>query len=252
MFHLNGVSKRYAGRMALGPITLAVPAGRTTVLIGPSGCGKSTLLRLLIGLVAPDAGTVAFDGTPVTPASVRQVRRRTGYVIQDGGLFPHLTARGNVALMARHLGWDRPRIDARVTDLAALTRFPADGLDRYPHQLSGGQRQRVGLIRALMLDPDALLLDEPLAALDPLVRADLQSDLRDIFRSLGKTVVLVTHDLGEAVFFADRVVLLREGQIVQEGSPADLWHRPADPFVTRFIQAQRPADITQSPDGPES
>jgi osmoprotectant transport system ATP-binding protein len=245
MFHLNEVSKRYADRTALDRVTLAVPPGRTTVLIGPSGCGKSTLLRLLIGLVAPDAGTVAFDGTPVTPASVRQVRRRTGYVIQDGGLFPHLTARGNVALMARHLGWDRPRIDARVNDLAALTRFPADGLNRYPHQLSGGQRQRIGLIRALMLDPAALLLDEPLAALDPLVRADLQSDLRDIFRSLGKTVVLVTHDLGEAVFFADRVVLLREGQIVQEGSPADLWHRPADPFVTRFIQAQRGPQVPQ-------
>jgi osmoprotectant transport system ATP-binding protein len=245
MFHLNGVSKRYAGRTALGPVTLAVPAGRTTVLIGPSGCGKSTLLRLLIGLVDPDDGTVTFDGTAVTPASVPQIRRRTGYVIQDGGLFPHLTARGNVALMARHLGWDRSRIDARVKELAALTRFPADGLDRYPHQLSGGQRQRIGLIRALMLDPAALLMDEPLAALDPLVRADLQSDLRDIFRSLGKTVVLVTHDLGEAVFFADRVVLLRDGQIVQEGSPADLWHRPADPFVTRFIQAQRGPQIPQ-------
>jgi osmoprotectant transport system ATP-binding protein len=245
MFHLHEVSKRYAGRTALGPVTLAVPAGRTTVLIGPSGCGKSTLLRLLIGLVAPNTGTITFDGTAVNPASVRQVRRRTGYVIQDGGLFPHLTARANVALMARHLGWDRPRIDARVNDLAALTRFPADGLDRYPHQLSGGQRQRVGLIRALMLDPAALLLDEPLAALDPLVRADLQADLRDIFRSLGKTVVLVTHDLGEAVFFADRVVLLREGQIVQEGSPVDLWHRPADPFVTRFIQAQRGPQIPQ-------
>ncbi len=245
MFHLNGVSKRYAGRPVLGPVTLAVPAGRSTVLIGPSGCGKSTLLRLLIGLVAADTGTVAFDGTAVTPASIRQVRQRTGYVIQDGGLFPHLTARGNVALMARYLGWDRPRIDARVNDLTALTRFPADGLARYPHQLSGGQRQRVGLIRALMLDPAALLLDEPLAALDPLVRADLQADLRDIFRSLGKTVVLVTHDLGEAVFFADRVVLLREGQIVQEGSPADLWHHPADPFVTRFIQAQRGPQVPQ-------
>ncbi len=245
MFHLNEVSKRYAGRTALDRVTLAVPPGRTTVLIGPSGCGKSTLLRLLIGLVDPDDGTVAFDDTPVTPASVPQIRRRTGYVIQDGGLFPHLTARGNVALMARHLGWDRSRIDARVHDLTALTRFPADGLDRYPHQLSGGQRQRIGLIRALMLEPAALLLDEPLAALDPLVRADLQADLRDIFRSLGKTVVLVTHDLGEAVFFADRVVLLREGRIVQEGSPADLWHRPADPFVTRFIQAQRGPQIPQ-------
>src|SRR5204862_2603662 len=131
------------------------------------------------------------------------------------------------------LGRDRDSIAARVGELAGLTRFPADGLDRYPHQLSGGQRQRVGLMRALMLNPDALLLDEPLGALDPLVRADLQDELRDIFRALGKTVVLVTHDLGEAAFFADRVVLLRDGQIVQQGSPADLWHRAADPFVTR-------------------
>ena len=238
LFALNGVMKTFAGRAALGPITLNVPAGRTTVLIGPSGCGKSTLLRLLIGLVIPDAGAVAFDGTPVTLDTVRAVRLRTGYVIQDGGLFPHLTARGNVTLMARQLGWERARIDTRVRELAELTRFPLDGLDRRPQQLSGGQRQRVGLMRALMLNPDALLLDEPLGALDPLVRADLQTDLRLIFRALGKTVVLVTHDLGEAAHFADQIVLLRDGQIVQQGSAADLWHRPADPFVTRFVQAQ--------------
>jgi osmoprotectant transport system ATP-binding protein len=222
---------------------LEVPAGRTTALIGPSGCGKSTLLRLLIGLVEPDAGTVTFDGRPVTAATARVVRLRVGYVIQDGGLFPHMTARGNVTLMALHLGRDRDSVAARVNELTELTRFPADGLDRYPHQLSGGQRQRVGLMRALMLNPDALLLDEPLGALDPLVRADLQAELRDIFRALGKTVVLVTHDLGEAAYFADRVVLLRDGQIVQEGSPADLWHRPADAFVTRFVQAQRGPEV---------
>jgi osmoprotectant transport system ATP-binding protein len=245
MFRVDGVVKAYAGRPVLGPVTLDIPAGQTTVLIGPSGCGKSTLLRLFIGLVAPDAGTVTFDGTLVTPATARAVRRRTGYVIQDGGLFPHLTARGNATLMARHLGWDRERVASRVTELAGLTRFPADGLDRYPHQLSGGQRQRVGLMRALMLDPAALLLDEPLAALDPLVRADLQDDLREVFRALGKTVVLVTHDLGEAAFFADRVVLLRDGRVVQEGSPADLWHRPADPFVTRFVQAQRGPQVPE-------
>jgi len=239
MFVLTNATKAYTGRPALGPVTLDVPAGQTTVLIGPSGCGKSTLVRLLIGLVESDAGTVSFDGTLVTPHTTRAVRLRTGYVIQDGGLFPHLTARGNVTLMARHLGWDRGRIDARVTELAELTRFPVDGLDRRPQQLSGGQRQRVGLMRALMLDPAALLLDEPLGALDPLIRADLQADLRDIFRSLGKTVVLVTHDLAEAAYFGDRVVLLRDGRIVQQGSPADLWHRPADPFVTRFVQAQR-------------
>ena len=243
MFALRGVLKAYAGRTALGPLTLAVPPGRTTVLIGPSGCGKSTLLRLLIGLIEPDAGEVSFDGQPVTPASARAVRLRVGYVIQDGGLFPHLTARGNVTLMARHLGRDRAETAARVAELADLTRFPPDGLDRYPHALSGGQRQRVGLMRALMLDPDALLLDEPLGALDPLVRADLQNELREIFRRLAKTVVLVTHDLGEATFFADRVVLLRDGQIVQEGSPGDLWHRPANAFVTRFVQAQRGPEV---------
>ena len=243
MFNLRAVEKRYAGRTALGPLTLDIPAGRTTALIGPSGCGKSTLLRLLIGLVWPDAGAVTFAGTPVNPGTAQSVRLRVGYVIQDGGLFPHLTARGNVTLMARHLGHDRAATAARVTDLATLTRFPADGLDRHPHQLSGGQRQRVGLMRALLLDPDALLLDEPLGALDPLVRADLQAELRDIFRRLKKTVVLVTHDLGEAAFFADRIVLLRDGQVVQDGSPADLWHRPADPFVTRFVQAQRGPEV---------
>src|SRR5262245_46765140 len=130
MFHLIGVVKRYTGRTALGPVTLNVPSGRTTVLIGPSGCGKSTLLRLLIGLVEPDNGAVTFDGTPVTLQTVRDVRRKTGYVIQDGGLFPHLTARGNVTLLARHLRWNQDQINARVNELSALTRFPVDGLDR--------------------------------------------------------------------------------------------------------------------------
>lgn len=243
MFALRAVSKSYAGQSVLGPLSLDLPAARTTVLLGPSGCGKSTLLRLLLGLVGPDAGVVTFDGQPVTPATARAVRLRVGYVVQDGGLFPHMTARGNVTLMARHLGRARDPITARVNELAELTRFPADGLDRYPHQLSGGQRQRVGLMRALMLDPDALLLDEPLGALDPLVRAELQYELRDIFRRLNKTVVLVTHDLGEAAFFADQIVLLRDGRVIQEGSPRDLWHRPADPYVTRFVQAQRGPEV---------
>jgi osmoprotectant transport system ATP-binding protein len=245
MFHLDGVTKAYAGRPALRPTSLHIPTGRTTVLIGPSGCGKSTLLRLLLGLIEPDAGVVTFEERRLTRANVRDLRRRMGYVIQDGGLFPHLTARGNITLMARHLGWDRQRAADRVAVLADLTRFPLDGLDRYPHQLSGGQRQRVGLMRALMLDPDALLLDEPLAALDPLVRAELQQDLRAIFRSLGKTVVLVTHDLAEAGFFADRIVLMRDGAVVQDGTLADLWHRPADEFVTRFIQAQRGPQVPE-------
>jgi osmoprotectant transport system ATP-binding protein len=245
MFRLDGVAKSYAGRPALRPTTLDVPAATITVLIGPSGCGKSTLLRLLIGLIEPDVGSVTFEGTRLTPSNIRQLRCRMGYVIQDGGLFPHLTARGNVTLMARHLGWNRQRIADRINELAELTRFPLDGLDRYPHQLSGGQRQRVSLMRALMLDPHALLLDEPLGALDPLVRADLQQDLREIFRTLGKTVVMVTHDLGEAGFFADRIVLLRDGAVVQIGTLADMWHDPADPFVTRFIQAQRGLQVPE-------
>lgn len=209
------------------------------MLIGASGSGKSTLLRLMLGLLLPETGQVEFDGVVLTPANARTLRRRMGYVIQEGGLFPHLTARGNIALMARHLGWNPARIEDRLRELVELTRFPADGLDRFPRELSGGQRQRVSLMRALALDPDVLFLDEPLGALDPIIRADLQDELRDIFRALGKTVVLVTHDLAEARHFADEIVLLDEGEMVQRGSFADLRDRPATPFVSRFVRAHR-------------
>jgi osmoprotectant transport system ATP-binding protein len=239
MLELAGVSKTYQRTAALQPTDLTVPSGQTTVLIGPSGCGKSTLLRIMIGLIAPDSGSVRFKGTELTPTNARALRQHMGYVVQDGGLFPHLTARENAVLMARYLGWDGKRIDARLDELTKLTQFPAEGLNRYPVQLSGGQRQRVSLMRALMLDPDLLLLDEPLGALDPIIRSELQEDLRRIFQSLGKTVVMVTHDLGEAGFFGDRIVLLRAGRIVQEGTLADLVNRPRDPFVTQFINAQR-------------
>jgi osmoprotectant transport system ATP-binding protein len=238
---LHGVTKRFGAETALRGIDLAIPRGGTTVLLGGSGSGKSTLLRVALGLVSPDAGSVTFSGVGVDAATAPELRRRMGYVIQDGGLFPHLDARGNVTLMARHLAWDAERTEARVAELASLTRFPQDALRRHPAQLSGGQRQRVALMRALLLDPELLLLDEPLAALDPLIRADLQQELREIFRALGKTVVLVTHDLAEAAFFADRIALLREGALVQEGSLSDLLERPADPFVTRFVRAQRGA-----------
>jgi osmoprotectant transport system ATP-binding protein len=193
----------------------------------------------MAGLIQPDSGVVAFEGVPVTPANARELRRRIGFVVQDGGLFPHLTARGNVTLMARHLGWNRARIDKRLAELTALTRFPEVLLDNYPVQLSGGQRQRVSLMRALMLDPALLLLDEPLGALDPLIRSDLQADLRSIFQTLHKTVVLVTHDLAEAGFLGDTLVLLLAGRIVQQDSFSNLIQAPADAFVTRFINAQR-------------
>jgi len=239
MFELSGISKRYGSTVAVCAVDLVVAAGQTTVLIGPSGCGKSTLLRLMLGLVRPDRGSVRFENDLLTPDNALLLRRRMGYVIQDGGLFPHLTARGNATLMARFLGWDARRICKRLDELVSLTHFPSDALARYPVQLSGGQRQRVGLIRALMLDPHVLLFDEPLGALDPMIRADLQNDLKRIFQTLKKTVVMVTHDIGEAGFFSDRLVLLREGCIIQQGTLSDLVRRPADPFVTSFINAQR-------------
>jgi osmoprotectant transport system ATP-binding protein len=240
MLQLVGVSKSYSGVVALAPTDLVVEPGRTTVLLGPSGCGKSTLLRLMVGLVQPDTGQVLFQGQPMTPATARGLRRQIGFVVQDGGLFPHLTARGNITLMARQLGWNKQRIDARLAELVELTRFPAGGLERYPAQLSGGQRQRVSLMRALLLDPELLLLDEPLGALDPLIRSELQGDLREVFRRLGKTVVLVTHDLGEAGFLGDTLVLLRAGRIEQRAGFDTLVRSPASAFVREFITAQRP------------
>src|SRR5262245_10380941 len=239
MIELNKVAKSFGKTQVLHPTTLRLNHGETTVLIGPSGCGKSTILRLMIGLIEPDEGEVLFDGTPLTPANVMLMRRKIGYVIQDGGLFPHLSARDNVGLLARYLGWERPRVAARVEEMADLTRLPREALARYPTQLSGGQRQRLGIMRALMLDPEVILLDEPMGALDPLVRFDLQEDLRKIFVSLKKTVAMVTHDMGEAGFFGDRVILLGSGRIVQEGKLDDLLRSPADDFVRRFISAQR-------------
>jgi osmoprotectant transport system ATP-binding protein len=237
---LVGVAKRFGAAPALRGIDLAFHPGETTVLLGASGSGKSTLLRVALGLLVPDAGCVRVGGALLDARSAPRLRLRMGYVIQDGGLFPHLDARGNASLMARHLGWDAARIDARVRELAELARLPEALLARLPTQLSGGERQRVALMRALALDPEVLLLDEPLGALDPLVRAELQTDLRDAFRRLGKTVVLVTHDLAEAAFFADRVALLSEGAVLQQGSIRDLLERPADPYVVRFVRAQRP------------
>jgi osmoprotectant transport system ATP-binding protein len=244
VLEVSGVVVTYGANRALGPIDLEVPSGRRTVLIGPSGCGKSTLLRVLNGLVRPSQGAVRFDGAAVTPDSALAVRRRMGYVIQDGGLFPHLTARRNAGLMARWLGRPAREVDARIEELAELVRLPRELLDRFPAQLSGGQRQRVSLMRALMLDPEVLLLDEPMGALDPIIRYELQEDLRAAFDTLGKTLVLVTHDIAEAWHFGHVLVLMRDGRIVQQGSLDDLVKSPADPFVTRFLNAQR-SPVTQ-------
>jgi osmoprotectant transport system ATP-binding protein len=208
-------------------------------LIGPSGCGKSSLLKAVIGLVRPSRGRVTIDGVELLASNELQLRRRVGYVIQSGGLFPHLSAVDNITLAARYLRRDRKWIDARVDELADLVQLRREVLQRFPTNLSGGQSQRVGLMRALMLDPAVLLLDEPLGALDPMVRHGLQEELRALFERLCKTVVLVTHDMAEAAFFAKRLVLMRAGRIVQEGTYRDLATAPAEEFVCEFVRAQR-------------
>ena len=248
LLQLEAVTKVLGGRTVLHETTLALPGGTTTVLLGPSGCGKTTVLRLMLGLLRPDTGRVSFRGeTLLREEDLQRARTRMGYVVQDGGLFPHLTALDNVRLMARHLGWPASRIGARVAELAELVHLGDDTLARHPQSISGGQKQRVALMRALMLDPELLVLDEPLGALDPLVRAELQDELAAIFRRLGKTVVLVTHDLAEAAFFGEVLVLLQEGRVVQSGTLEDLVSRPASPFVACFVRAQRTLGPTREP-----
>ena len=239
MLHLDNVAKYYESTRALANTTLRIAPDQTTVLIGPSGCGKSTLLRLIAGLIKPDHGTVFFEGKAITADNIDQFRIRMGYVIQEGGLFPHMSVSRNVTLMAGYLGWSAGMIESRVLELLELVRMDRNLLERYPAELSGGQRQRVSLMRALMLDPDILLLDEPLGALDPMIRYELQRELKSIFERLAKTVILVTHDIAEAAFLSHTLVLMREGHIVQQGSFRQLLSRPAEPFVEQFISAQR-------------
>ncbi len=238
-FALQGVTCAFGAVRAVDDVSLAFARGRTSILIGTSGSGKSTLLRLLIGLEWPGAGKVLCDGEPLQRATLPEVRRRVGYVIQEGGLFPHLTVLANLALLPRHLGWNAARIRERAVELADLAHLHADLFARFPAELSGGQRQRVALMRALMLDPPTLLLDEPLGALDPLVRHGLQDELREIFRRLGKTVIMVTHDLAEAAFFGNRLILMRRGRVLQDGSLDDFRRAPADGFVREFLAAHR-------------
>lgn len=238
MIELKNVSKSYGRSLVVADVSLTIDDGKTSVFIGPSGSGKSTLLALMIGLEAPDRGAIMIGASLLTPHSARLLRRRMGYVIQDGGLFPHLTARQNVELMAREAHWPAVKREQRLDELSALTSIAPDALERYPFELSGGQRQRVSLMRALMLDPDILLMDEPLGALDPMIRVELQDQLKGIFQSLAKTVVLVTHDLSEAAFFGQKIILMHEGRIAQQGQFHDLIEHPAEPFVGQFVNAQ--------------
>lgn len=208
-------------------------------LLGLSGSGKTTALKLVCGLCFPEQGTVQVRGETLTAESLSDLRKQMGYVIQDGGLFPHLTVYGNLRLVAEEAGWNEIRTRARVKELAAMTKLSESLLDRYPREISGGQRQRVGIMRALLLDPPILLLDEPMGALDPITRCELQKELKELFGKLAKTVLLVTHDLFEAGFLAERILLLNQGRIAQEGSMRELVESPTNDFVRLFVNAQQ-------------
>lgn len=238
MIVLHQVGKNFGNTIALRPTDLNIAAHKTTVLIGLSGSGKSTILRLISGLCEPSTGWLEIDGEKLTRATLPEVRRRMGYVIQSGDLFPHLTARENILLVARELQLDTVETTARIEALCNLTRLSCNLLERYPMELSGGEQRRVSLMRALMLKPDILLLDEPLGALDPMVSARLLADLKSLFDRLAPTVLLVTHDLAHAASLGDWVVLMNAGRVVQQGPYAELALCPSEPFVSEFFHAQ--------------
>jgi osmoprotectant transport system ATP-binding protein len=239
MISMTDVSKRFGDSVAVQGVTLRVGGGEALALVGSSGSGKSTVLRMLTGLEWPDSGSVEVSGEAVTPASIARIRARLGYVIQDGGLFPHLSCRRNITLVAELEGCDPAAVTRRLADLADLVRLDPSILGRFPRELSGGQRQRVALMRALFGDPPVLLLDEPFGALDPIVRRDVGDELFALLRTLGKTVLLVTHDVAEAAALADVIAVLSAGAVVQTGTLAELQRSPATPFVTQFLGAHR-------------
>ena len=229
------------GTVAVGDFSLEVGAGELTVLIGPSGCGKSTVLRMVNRLIEPTKGRVLIDGEDVTDVDPVELRRRIGYVIQNVGLFPHQSIRANVGTVPKLLGWKRKLIRSRADELLDLVGLdPARYGDRYPHELSGGQRQRVGVARALAADPVVLLMDEPFSAVDPIVRSRLQEEFLRLQATVRKTIVLVTHDIDEAVRLGDRIAVLAQGgELVQYAAPAELLTNPASSVVSDFVGADR-------------
>jgi osmoprotectant transport system ATP-binding protein len=242
MISLEHVTKRYSetGAVAVDDLSLQIPEGMTVALIGPSGCGKTTTMRMINRLVDPTMGRILVGGEDVTQIDPILLRRRIGYVIQQVGLFPHMTIGQNIAAVPKLLGWDSARIARRTEELLHLVGLdPKEMLKRYPRQLSGGQRQRVGVARALAADPPVLLMDEPFGALDPIARTRLQSEFRQILKQVRKTVVLVTHDLEEATRLGDRIAIMNNGKIVQYDTPDAVLSHPADAFVENFVGIDR-------------
>jgi osmoprotectant transport system ATP-binding protein len=239
MIELEHVCRDFDGFRAVDDFSLTIPRGEFCVLIGPSGCGKSTTLRMINRLIEHTSGRIRIDGEEIRNFPAEVLRRRMGYVIQSGGLFPHWTVERNIATVPALLGWKRARIRDRVTELMQLLQLdPERFRHAYPHRLSGGQQQRVGVARALAADPDVLLMDEPFAALDPITRGTLQAELARIQREMGKTVVFVTHDMDEALKLASLVVVMEEGRLVQAASPQELLAAPASGFVRAFVGSE--------------
>jgi osmoprotectant transport system ATP-binding protein len=236
MIELRNVTKRFDDNIAVNDVSLTIPEGELTILLGPSGCGKTTTLRTINRLTEIDSGEILLEGRPITDAPPHELRRHIGYAIQSVGLFPNMTVSRNIGTVPRLLGWDKDRIASRVTEQLKLVGLTPEVIaEKMPDELSGGEAQRVGVARALAADPPVLLMDEPFGALDPISREHLQREFAALHKSLGKTVVFVTHDIEEAVLLGDRIVLMRDGSIVQEGAPEDLWRSPASEFVRDFF-----------------
>jgi osmoprotectant transport system ATP-binding protein len=239
MIEIEHATKRYDGRPVVDDLSLNVAAGEFCVLLGSSGCGKSTTLRMINRLTPIDAGTIRVGGRDVAGLPAEALRRRIGYAIQSVGLFPHWTVEDNIATVPRLLKWPQQKVRDRVSELIELLRLdPAIYRGKYPHQLSGGEQQRVGVARALAADPELLLMDEPFAAVDPITRDALQTELARIHRDTAKTIVFVTHDIEEALRLATRIAIMDRGQIVQQGSPLDILEHPANDFVADFVGRQ--------------
>ena len=241
MIKIHEVSKSFGPTNVIPSMSLQIPTGETHILLGSSGCGKTTILRMMAGLCKSDSGEITIGNEDLKTLSELEISNRVGYVIQEGGLMPHLSAMDNILLPVKIRGNDLLAATNRMHEFANSVELTANQLSRYPHQLSGGQKQRVALIRGLILDQPIILLDEPLSALDPVVRMNLQRHLKKLFERLSKTVVLVTHDLNVASYLGDRISLLDQGRIVQQGKFEDLLNKPKNDFVRDFIRAQTPA-----------
>jgi osmoprotectant transport system ATP-binding protein len=242
MIRMESVTKRYEGTdfASVDDLSMVVPEGSTVALIGPSGCGKTTTMRMINRLIEPTSGNIFVNETEITKGDPVELRRHIGYVIQNVGLFPHMTIAENIASVPNLLGWDKARIAKRNDELLHLVGLePKEFLNRYPRQLSGGQRQRIGVARALAADPPVLLMDEPFGAIDPIARTRLQDEFKQILSRVKKTVVLVTHDLDEAIRLGDRIAIMRTGKIVQYDTPDAILSRPVDRFVADFVGIDR-------------